>query len=291
LMPLLLTFAGISAAILRTSVNMRGLSEQLAVEGKDDRDSQPKRKPDATLLSRMGKTRWSGFCRLAAGPGLLVVVVVALGMSVRELYVASVAQDEVNWLRRQRKRQLLVDLPSLSGRLKRLEDVALSNSHNAIIWQAVGEFRLAEQQRLGAESLFRLQPASVDSHASWLSTKTFRHACYSSEKAISFEACLLPTQSADQYREARQDFIKALLLNPLDPFSRISLLELDMVAPDANLASRDLLLQTARLRSRSDSFLRYLLWFATDYPGRDSLPEISVMRDALAQEREREGGE
>ena len=137
--------------------------------------------------------------------------------------------------------------------------------------------------------MFELQPATVDSHASWLAMKTVRHAAYGAEGPASFSACLLPTQNADEYREARKDFIKALLLNPLDPAARISLLELDMVAPDANVASRELLLQAARLRPRSDSFLRYLLWFAADYPGADCLPEINTMREELRQERLQEG--
>ena len=289
LMPLLLVFAGMSGAILRVSATVTDLRTEPSGVNNDDREGQSQGHSGVTLFAGIRRSRGICCCRQVSGPVSLAVVAVALGMSAKELHVASVAQDEISWLRRERKQQLLVDVPGLSDRLTRLEKLATANPNNSLIWKAVGEFRIAEQQRLGAERMFELQPATVDSHASWLAMKTVRHAAYGAEGPASFSACLLPTQNADEYREARKDFIKALLLNPLDPAARISLLELDMVAPDANVASRELLLQAARLRPRSDSFLRYLLWFAADYPGTDSLPEINTMREELRLERLQEG--
>jgi hypothetical protein len=285
LMPLLLTFAGISSAVLRISADINGQVINSTKSPLDDCDGSKHKSDRASFFITIGETRCVAFWGQVSGPVVLAMVTVGLAMSANELHVASVAQDEMSWLRRERKQKLLVDVPGFSGHLARLEELASANPGKALIWKAVGEFRIAEQQRLGAERLFQLQPDSVDSHASWLEMKTVRHASYGAQGRGSFSACLLPTQSADEYRKARQDFINALLLNPLDPAVRISLLELDMVAPNANAASPELLLQAAKLRSRSDSFLDCLLWFASDYPGADSLPELDTMRDALSQER------
>ena len=284
LMPLLLTFAGMSGAILRVSATVAGMKIKTAGLVEDDREDELHGHSGAGLYAGIFESRGIRFCRQVSGPVSLAVVTIALGMSAKELHVASVAQDEMSWLRRQRKQRLLVDVSGLSDRLTRLERLASENPGNSLIWKAAGEFRVAEQQRLGAQRMLELQPATVDSHASWLAMKTVRHATYGSGGPDSFSACLLPTQNADEFGKARNDFIKALLLNPLDPDVRISLLELDMVAPDANVASRELLLQAARLRPRSDAFLQYLLWFAADYPGADRLPEINTMREALRQE-------
>lgn len=285
LMPLLLTFAGIVGAVLRTSDMIRLVSSGSVLEGDGEREAQVSSTGFATLVARVGDARSVRFSKEVSGPILLVIIVFGLVISANELYVASVAQDEMVWLRRARQQRLLIDLPPLSGRVSRLETLAAANPDNAMVWKALGELRIAEQQRLGAESLFELQPETVDDHASWLAMKTLRHAAYTAEDTDAFSACLLPTQDAEEYRRARKDFIKALILNPLDPNVRIDLLKLDMVTPDANLASRELLLQLADLRSRSDSFLRYLLWLGADYPGTESLSQITELREALQQER------
>ena len=284
LMPVLLTFAGISGAILRMSTTIVELRKAKTAASDGQQDSPSKSIPSGRLFAKICQASVFSICRQMSGPVALVLVIAALGIVGKELYVASVAQEEMIWLRRERKQQLLVDMPSLPERLAQVKDLALANPRNAMIWKALGELRLAEQQRLGALRLFQLQPATVDSHASWLSTKTLRHACYG-EEPVSFEACLLPTQTVNEYVEAREDFLRSLLLNPLDPSVRISLLELDMVAPKANGASAELLLQAARLRPRSDSFLRYLLWLAEDHPGVQGLAEIEAMRETLRAER------
>lgn len=290
LMPLLLTFAGISGAILRMSATVAELNDtelgtKADVTDHDGCDSRAQPIFEGGPFTRIGQSRCMVFFRQASGPALLVLLTIGLAMSAKELYVASVAEDEVNFLRREREQRLLADMSDLTDRLDRLANLASANPDNAMVWKALGEMRLAEQQRLGALRLFELQPDTVDSHISWLLAKTVRHASYGAEGSASFRGCLLPTQSADEYLEARRDFSNALLLNPLDPSVRLSLVELDMVAPGLNLASRDLLLQAARLRPRSESFLQYLLWLAADYPGVERVPEITAMREALRQER------
>ncbi|MCH1439949.1 MAG: O-antigen ligase family protein, partial [Rubripirellula sp.] len=291
LMPLLLTFACICGAILRASVMIAELKGDATSSSVGKEVLQSKSRRGGAKFASIGQTRGFRICRQISGPVALLVMTIALGIAAKELYVASVAQDEMISLRRERKQQLLVDMPALAGRLVLMQDLASANPRNAMVWKTLGELRLAEQQRLGAEQLFQLQPATIESHASWLSTKTLRHAVYSGEQPVSFQECLLPRQDAAEYIEARNDFRKALLLNPLDPLVRLSLLELDMVAPGASVPSAKLLLQAARLRPRSDSFLRYLLRLAADHPGTEGMSEIEAMREILRDERLREASE
>lgn len=289
LMPLLLTFSGICAAVLRISstvsdsLNTGGFSRDDGSTG----NAGTVRKSEArtTIFSRFRKSRFYVVTRKGLVPALLVLVALALGLSAKELYVASVSQQEDRWLRQQRK-HLLADMPGLSQRLVRLEQLALANPTNALVWKSLAKFRLAEQQRLGAVQLLELQPATVDSHARWVAPATARHATYTGKDADSFSSCLLPTQDIEQWRQARQELHAALLLNPLDDSLRVSIVELDMVASDAKVASRDLLMQAARLRPRTEPFLKYLIWLAQDYPGKQHALELESMLEMLRQERQ-----
>ena len=280
LLPLLLTFAGICAAILRMSVTVAayGLSGSIPSEVGANGLSVSSR----SLLSRIIFSRGCVLARKASGPVLLMLLTLALALSAMELYVASIAQQQERWLRQERK-QLLVDMPELTERMLRLEELALANPSNAIVWKALAELRLAEQQRLGAVQLFALQPVSVESHSRWVAPSTVRHATYNGGDGVLFPSRLLPKQNVDQWVQARQELIAALLLNPLDDRLRISLVELDMVALNANLASEDLLVQAARLRPLNDATLKYLIWLAQDYPGEEALAEIEEMRQRLRQ--------
>ena len=113
---------------------------------------------------------------------------------------------------------------------------------------------------------------------SWVSRQNVRQVVHGRDQQFTFEQLLLPQQNAEQWRMARRDFVRALILCPLDDDVRVSLVELDMVIPGADSKSADLLTQAASLRPQHKQFLDYLSWLAKDEPGPAVQRKIEELR-------------
>jgi len=272
--PMLIVCAAITGAILRTSRTAGEFALQSANPALN-----PLAGDAATGMESAGRSSIK-LARLLAGPAFLILVSVALAMAAKDLDASKSAQEIDLQLQRDRK-SLLVDMPDLSERVARLESISAANTDNSLVWRTLAKLRLAEQERLGVTYLFSIQPENYAAHSAWVTPANVRHAAYGSEGDVAFANFLLPTQDVDQWRLAREELIAALLLNPLDDSARLALVELDRVRLGANTDSAELLSQAARLRSRTESYLKYLIWLAEDYPGAMSVSEIQRIRQDL----------
>lgn len=266
LLPLLMVFAGVCAAILRAS----DLAARWTVRA-DESGKERRRFRVGWLVRLVAHGRhMSGF--LFAGwfgfASLMLVV---------DLYVASSVEEETMALYQERKGGSGKRV-SLHARLAKLEQLSWRYPGNSMVWKGLAEMRLAEQERLGELDLQQLDKNPSELHKKWVARENVRQATHSKTNDLAFQQLLLPQQDSSQWVLARRDLLRALLLSPLDDNVRVSLIELDMVTPEANLASGELLTQAAALRPQNKKFIQYLLWLAHGHPGDKAASEIQKRR-------------
>ena len=255
LLPLLMTFAGIAAAILRTS----GLSATRSRPPVASREAFRWRQGGGGVPAVSLVHRFSGFLFVGWSCG-------ALFMLVGELRVASNVEESTFAVKRERQAGLQ-EMDSQPARLEKLEQLSLQHPDNSMVWKGLAESRLVEQERLGELELRSMGREMPQLHQSWVARQNVRQVAHDKSNSFSFQQLLLPHQNADQWGQARQDFLRALLLSPLDDDVRVSLIELDMVTPEAYAASEELLTQAAALRPQHLKYINYLLWLARGHPG------------------------
>jgi hypothetical protein len=255
LLPLLMTFAGIAAAILRTS----GLSAPRSRPPVASREAFRWRQGGGGVPAVALVHRFSGYLFVGWSCG-------ALFMLVGELRVASNVEEATFAVKRERQAGLQ-EMDSQPARLEKLEQLSLQHPDNSMVWKGLAESRLVEQERLGELELRSMGREMPQLHQSWVARQNVRQVAHDKSNSFSFQQLLLPHQNADQWGQARQDFLRALLLSPLDDDVRVSLIELDMVTPEAYAASEELLTQAAALRPQHLKYINYLLWLARGHPG------------------------
>jgi hypothetical protein len=228
-----------------------------------------------------------GGVKKAAVFALAIIALLGGGIATQELSVGKQIQEIENQRKRDR-RKLLVDLPSRVEEIELLQKIVQSDPGNSVAWRNLAELLIDEQRRLGADFLFEYQPESQKSHASWVSPNTLRRAVYlnKSEPRMGIDELLLPTQDLQTWQEARQHAMASLLRCPLDDRSRMLLIQLDMVQPNANLASGELIEQAATLRSRNDRVLKFLEQRAIEFPAGEALESTRQRRGSLAKEKQ-----
>ncbi len=250
-----------------------------ASEQDSEQDSQP-----GSLLQRwvrvlrMKTTRMErmvGFC-------CCVFPLMALWMAANHLEVATLAQQQELRVARLQK-STLVDQPSFLPEIATLQRVVETHPDNSLAWRSLARLRLAEQERRGQVFLSSVDGETKAVHRRMTLPRTVRYAFYKADQGFDFSQLLLPEQEADQWQMARHELMVALLLNPLDDFVRVRLIELDMVQPDANLATEALLDQAALLRNRNGVFLGYLISLAETYPGKAVASRIKSLWLLLSQ--------
>ena len=187
-------------------------------------------------------------------------------MAANDLKIAAHFEEEMSALKREAKSGNPTSR-SLSGSLEKFEQLSVSYPGNSMVWKGLAELRVAEQERLGVLALKSMDMKTPQHPASWVSRQNVRQVVHGRDQQFTFEQLLLPQQNAEQWRMARRDFVRALILCPLDDDVRVSLVELDMVIPDADSKSAELLTQAASLRPQHKQFLDYLSWLAKDEPG------------------------
>jgi len=268
LLPLLMTFAGISAAILRVSEfsNVRVMPQNENVEGR-----------------RGGLVRNLTWFRHLSGAFFLAWSCFAIFMLLDDLRVASGVEEGAFAVQRDREAGL-EQTTSLPVFIAKLEQLSLQSPENSMVWKELAEARLGEQERLGELDLQHLDRLKPELHQSWVARQNVRQVTHDNENAFSFQQLLLPHQNAEQWELARHEFLRALLLNPLDDDVRVSLVELDMVSPEARFASKELLTQAASLRPQHPKYINYLLWLAGCHPGEAATQEIRKVRLNLEPE-------
>ena len=200
-----------------------------------------------------------------------------------DLRVASVVEGVKFAVQRDREAGLrqTTRLPTF---LAKLEQLSRQSPENSMVWKELAETRLAHQERLGELDLQQLVGQDPDLHQSWVARQNVRQVTHDKGNSLSFLQLLLPNQSAGQWGLARHEFLRALLLNPLDDDARVSLIELDMVTPEALSASEVLLTQAASLRPQHTPYINYLLWLARSYPGEVATRELLKLRPKLEVE-------
>ncbi len=270
LLPILMTFAGISAAILRAS------------ELEQSRGPQHVASPE-WLRSRQvgwlgGTLRWA---RCFSGSFFLAWSCCALVMLWGDLRATAAVEETMLAVRRGREAgpQQMSRQPVLLARLERL---ALQSPENSLVWKGLAELRIVEQERLGEMDLQSLNREKPELHQSWVARQNVRQVSHDNSNSLSFQKLLLPHQSSEQWEQARLEFLYALLLNPLDDNVRVSLVELDMVTPGALIESEELLTQAAMLRPQHPAYIDYLLWLAGDHLGENA--KLKIQQIGLKRE-------
>ncbi|MGI9460242.1 MAG: O-antigen ligase family protein [Pirellulales bacterium] len=262
LLPLLMTFAGISAAIMRASEfsQSRVMPQVGSVDGQDGR------------LKR--NLAWF---RYVSGGLFLAWSCCAIFMLLNDLRVASAVEEGAFAVQRDREAGL-EQTTSLTILLAKLEQFSLQSPDNSMVWKELAEARLVQQELLGESDLKHLVGQKPELHQSWVARQNVRQVTHDKGNSLSFLQLLQPHQNAEQWGLARHEFLRALLLNPLDDDVRVSLVELDMVTSEALFASKALLTQAASLRPQHPPYINYLLWLAGAYPGEAATMEIQKLR-------------
>lgn len=150
-----------------------------------------------------------------------------------------------------------------------VSDRALRGSQNATLHAALAAHYIAEQTDQGKQSLKRLDPERTTNH-SRLATLDARRAAYYLEAeptGQSPEAVLLPEQSLEKIRTARQHALIALAFGPLSDAPRVHLLQTDFVTPTGARFSEQLVQQWGALRCRSALSLERAARIAAVHPG------------------------
>jgi hypothetical protein len=268
LLPLLMTFAGISAALLRASEfsKLRVMPQAESVEWR-----------------RGGLAQNLTWFRHVSGAVFLAWSCIAIFMLLDDLRVASGVEEGAFAIQRDREAGL-EQATSLPVVIAKLEQLSLQSPGNSMVWKELAEARLGEQERLGELDLQHLDRQKPELHQSWVARQNVRQVTHDNGNAFSFQQLLLPHQDAEQWELARHEFLRALLLNPLDDDVRVSLIELDMVSSEALFASKELLTQAASLRPQHPKYINYLQWLAGCYPGETATLEIRKIRLNLEPE-------
>lgn len=153
-----------------------------------------------------------------------------------------------------------------------ISERALRGSPNPMLHTALATHFIAEQAERGKQALKRVDPEQTVDHAR-LATLDARRAAYylqAQPNGQPPEMALLPEQSLESVRAARQHALSALVLCPLSDAPRFHLLQTDFLSADSRQLSEQLLQQWGVLRCRSGLSLERASRLAAVHPGADA---------------------
>ncbi len=164
---------------------------------------------------------------------------------------------------------------------------ALRTSTNPTLHTALAAHRIALQAERGKRSLKRLDPDQTVDHSGLATLDARRAAYYLQAMPLGqpAESVLLPDQSMEEIRTARQHALAALILCPFSDAARFHLLQTDFASAGGIRGTEQLLQQWEALRCRSARSLERASRLAAVYPGAEAAAPLIRQTLALAPER------
>ena len=269
--PLLLTVAILCGVVMGTDVANKTSAETA---------SEPTAKESISL-------RHHPIVALLVRTVPLVILIFGLFSAANDLRVSADVQ-EASRLRQKYLRSAASELPDFESSIAKLRQVVDANPRHSEAHLVLAELLISQQRRLGAGFLIDSQKITPQQATIWVSPRNVRRALHMTHVTgpLKIEELMLPPQSLDVWLEAREHALAALLLCPSDDRARVLLIELDMIHPAANRSSEQLLIQSARLRSRNDQSLRHLERLAAVSPKGECLEFIRDLRHQLKSPNE-----
>jgi len=164
---------------------------------------------------------------------------------------------------------------------------ALRSSTNPTLHTALATYHIALEAERGERALKRLAPEPTVDHAGQATLDARRAAFYlqALPNGQPPETVLLPDQSLERVRTARQHALTALVLCPLSDAARFHLLQTDFVSMGGPQLTEQLLQQWGVLRCRSPRALDRASRLAAVYPGATAATPLIRQTLLLAPER------
>ncbi len=169
----------------------------------------------------------------------------------------------------------------LDSTIEHVQEVLTKNPHDAMGHRVMALLLLDRQHQVGSESLLSAQAADANSASNWSLPMNVRRAVHVNQ--VSPGTVMLKNQSLEQWRLARQHAASSLALSPLDDATRVILIETDFVEKHRKRASRELLMQTARLRPMTPLIINHLARLALSYPGPETEEQIREIETQYRQ--------